>query len=79
MTEQMRRRLLGAVLVLVSACAIAGCSSSGPVRKKETPAEVQTQIDKVQNDSRIPDSVKGQILGQLQHEKQLAQQGGPRG
>ncbi|MDE2128002.1 MAG: hypothetical protein KGJ62_15580 [Armatimonadetes bacterium] len=79
MTERLRRRILGAALALALSAMTAGCSNSTPAKKKQTPAEVQTQIDKVQNDPRIPDTVKGQILGQLQHEKQLAQQGGPRG
>lgn len=67
-------------LLVMLACALAvslcGCSQEEKP-KAHTVTEIQAQIDKVQNDSRIPDQAKGMILGHLQHEKELAQKQPP--
>lgn len=66
-------RTLLAILSCALAFALCGCSPREEEPKPKTVAEVQAEIDKVQNDPKMPPGVKSMVLGLLQNQKEKAQ------
>ncbi len=55
-------RMIGCAL----AVGLVGCSHA-PEPKPLSPAQVQAQVDRAQNDPNIPPQIKDRIIGNLQH------------
>jgi len=63
------RRMIG-VIAAAMCLALTGCSRKQEV-KVRTPDKIRAEIQKVQNDPKMPPNVKGMVLGLLN--KELAQ------
>lgn len=53
---------------------LCGCSHPEDAPKEQTAAEIQTQIDKAQNDPNMPDNVKSTVVANLNKAKAKAEQ-----
>lgn len=66
----MSKKAVAAACLL--ALALAGCArEEGP--KPKTPAQIQSEMEKVRNDPKMPPNIKAMVLGHLQGEMQRVQ------